>query len=51
MGNCIGYRLEELRIHLTPEPQYGTYHSHDIYKSDKKLNKKIGTLSDKANSI
>ena len=35
MGNCIGYSLEDLGITLTHEPEHGTYHSHDIYKSDK----------------
>ena len=35
MGNCIGHNLEDLGITLTHEPQHGTYHSHDIYKSDK----------------
>ena len=35
MGNCIGYSLEDLGITLTHEPEHGTYHSHDIYKSYK----------------
>ena len=51
MGNCIGHNLEDVGITLTHEPQHGTYHSHDIYKSNNESDVDFSIKSEISNSI